>query len=447
MRIGRVILALCGMVFTPLLARAQAPVPAANQVAAVRVEEVSLASVQPEKLTFNTKLGLFPEKSITVKSLSFSAMTINGVPVYVSPLSGKFVMKKGEFLKLPDVQIVVYTRDLATLQPVRSVIDQGKVVVAGEVIAVVDGNLLEDLALRSLHPRVVMPFNKEIPVLIPGGDAGRTAALATLDVLEKAGPAAKLLGAFFPGQDAAWRSDLMRNQVKHVVLVRTSCTVVDGQNSYPLDFVQLGFWIGPSTVMVPEEAVKPWEFDAEAQSMLSARHAHVDKASITMSVQPVVPLDGAAADTGGAPAGAWTLAAGDFTIATEGNPPGSRVAYSPTSKAIEVRERASANNYALLRFKDGVTGDPVVSAPPAENGWDRLAVFRLVRNSAGDSVQTEVIFVPGTTNGQQIQFGQPIDDTGFGSPVFTQDGVIAMAQDETHATFLNSIKHLDEKAK
>jgi hypothetical protein len=319
-------------------------------------------------------------------------------------------------------------------------------VVAGEVLAVVDGNLLEDLALRSLHPRVVMPFSKEIPVLIPGGDAGRTAALASLDLLEKAGPAAKLLGAFFPGQDAAWRSDLMRNQVKHVVLVKTSCTVVDGKNSYPLDFEQLGFWIGPSTVMVPEEAVKPWEFDAEAQSRLSERHAYVDKASITMSVQPVVSLDGASTDAS-AVAAAWTLAAGDFTIATEGKPPGSRVAYSPASKAIEVRERASANNYALLRFKDGVAGDPVVSAPPAENGWDRLAIFRLVRNAADDSAQVEVIFVAGTTDGQQIQLGQPIDEMGFGSPVLTPDGVIAMAQDETHATFLSSIKHLDEKAK
>ena len=153
--------------------------PAANEVAAVRVEEVSLASVQPDKLTFTTKLGLFPERSVTVKSLSFSAMTVNGVPVYVSPITGKFAMKKGEFLKLPDVQIVIYTRDLATLQPVRSVIEQGKVVVAGEVSAVVDGNLLADLALRSLHPRVVMPFNKEIPVLIPGGDMGKTAAQAS----------------------------------------------------------------------------------------------------------------------------------------------------------------------------------------------------------------------------------------------------------------------------
>ena len=442
MRFGRVILAVCGLVLYPLLARAQAPVAAANQVAAVRVEEVSLTSVQPEKLTFTAKLGLYPEKSITVKGLSFSAMTVNGVPVYVSPISGKFAMKKGELLKLPDEQIVIYTRDLATLQPVRSVIEQGKVVVAGEVQAVIDGNLLADLALRSLHPTVVMPFNKEIPVFIPGGDAGRSTMLATLDVLEKAAPAAKLLGTFFPGQDAAWRDDLVRNQVNHIVLVKTTCTIVDGQNSYPLDFEELGFWIGPSTVMVPEEAVRPWEFDAEAQSMLSSRHAHVDKASVTMSV---MPASSEAADA--TTVGVWTLAGGDFTIAAEGKPSGDRVAYSPTSKAINVRERASANNYALLRFKEGITRDPVISAPPAENGWDRLAIFRLVRNQAGDSVQTEVIFIAGTTSGQQIQLGQPIDPTGFGSPVFTSDGVIGMAQDESHATFLSAIKHLDEKAK
>ena len=446
MRIGRIVTIALGALFAPLAIQAQAPILAANSVAAVRVEEVNLESVQAEKLTFDAKMGLFPERSITVKSLSFSAMTVNGLPVYVSPISGKFAMKKGEFMKLPDVQIVVYTRDLASLTPVRSALEQQKISVAGEILAVIDGSVLEDLALRSLHPRVVMPFNKEISVLIPGGDTGRTAALATLDLLEKAGPAAKLVGSFFPGQDAAWRNDLMTNQVKHVVLVRTSCTVVDGKSTYPLDFEQLGFWIGPSTVMVPEEAIKPWEFDAEAQSRLSQRHAYVDKASVAISVQPVTSLSSTPDASGPAQPVPWTLSGGDFTIDTEGKPSENRVTYSPTTSAIAVRDRDSANNYALLRFRNDIQGNPAASAPPAENGWDRLAIFRLVRNVTGDSIQTEVIFLPGTTEGHQIKFGQPLDELGFGSPVFTPDGVIAMAQDETHAAFLSSIKHLDQKA-
>ena len=444
MRAGQVLLGFCLVVSAPRVTLAQAPVPVGSQVATVHVDAVVLTGVQSEKLTFTTRLALFPERTVTVKSLSFSAMTVNGMPVYVGPLTGRFALKKGEPLRLPDVAIDIYTRDLATLGPLRSLIEQGKVAVAGEVLAEIDGNLFQDLAMGTLHPRAVMPFRMAIPMEVPGGSAGRTAALGTLDLLEVAGPAARLLGAFLPGQDAGWRADLLRDQVRHVVLVKTSCVVVDGKNSYPLNFEQLGFWIGPSTVMVTQEAVKPWEFDIETLAMLRARRAHVDERSMTMSVQPVKAVDGGSA---GLDEAAWTLAAGDFTIATEGKPPAGKVIYAPSNDVIDVRGRASNENYALLRFRDGNAGSPAVSASPAENGWDRLGVFRLVRDQAGDSVQVEVVFVAGTAVGRQIEFGQPIDELGYGSPVFSADGVIAIAQDETHATMLGAIKHLDEKTR
>jgi hypothetical protein len=55
------------------------------------------------------------------------------------------------------------------------------------------------------------------------------------------------------------------------------------------------------------------------------------------------------------------------------------------------------------------------------------------------------VLLPGTADGKQIRLGQQIDDSGFGSAVFTEDGVIGMVQDESTAILLSSVKHLEDK--
>lgn len=409
----------------------------------VKIESISLQSVQPDRIQLLVKLGLFPERSLKVKAFSFSNMKINKMPAYVSPIDGQFDMKKDQYLKLPDVQITLYYRDLASLEPARQAIEQQKVIVSGAISATLEASLVEQLAMHSFHPRVVLPFAKEIPVSVPGGPSGTAAALAILDVASRMVPGtAKLLGAVYPGQDSAWRNDVGNEQVKHLVLIRTSYTIVDDQASYPLQFEQLGFWIGPSTVMAPRETVTPWQFDPDAQLRLSSNHARIDKASIEITVQPVVTAASAMQDG----AALWSFHQKDFKIETEGKPAEDHIAYSDKATLIELRQRASANNYALLRFRDGIAGSPVKLAGPTGNGWDRLAIVRLVRSSAGDDLRTEVVLLPGTEDGKQIRLAQQIDDSGFGSAVFTEDGVIGMVQDESTAILLSSMKHLEDKA-
>lgn len=417
--------------------------------ATVKIESVSLQSVQPDRIELLAKLGLIPERSLKVKALSFSAMKVNGMPVYVGPIDGEFAMKKDEYLRLPDVRITVYYRDLNSVEPARRLVEQQKVIISGQITARMEANPFEQIAMHSLHPKVVLPFNKEIPVLIPGGEVGGQGALALLDMVAPVGQvAAQLLNTIImPGQDAAWRNEVGTEEAKHLVLIRTSYTVVDDKASYPLEFEQLGFWVGPSTVIAPEEAVEPWEFDPDAKTRLSENHAHVDKDSVAVTVQPMAGSSLSFADTATNRATQWSLKSGDFTIETEGKPAKDHVAHSTKITSVEVRERASSNNYALLRFRDGVVGSPVKLAWAADASWDRLAILRLVRNQVGKELRTEVVMLPGTSDGKQIKLGDQIDDSGFGSPVFTRDGVIAMLQDENSAVLLSSIKHLEEKAK
>ncbi|MGA3046504.1 MAG: hypothetical protein ABSD67_07775 [Terracidiphilus sp.] len=249
-----------------------------------------------------------------------------------------------------------------------------------------------------------------------------------------------------PGQDAAWRNDVATEQIKHLVLIRISYTVVDDKASYPLEFEQLGFWVGSSTMIAQEEAVEPWEFDPDAKTRLSENHAHVDKDSVAVTAQPMAGSSLSFVDTTTNRAAQWSLKSEDFTIETEGRPAKDHVAYSTKITSVEVRERASSNNYALLRFRDGVVGSPAKRAWAADTRWDRLAVLRLVRNPTSNELRTEVVLLPGTSDGKQIKLDDQIDDSGFGSPMFTRDGVIAMLQDENSAVLLSSIKHLEEKA-
>ncbi|MGA3046503.1 MAG: hypothetical protein ABSD67_07770 [Terracidiphilus sp.] len=126
-----------------------------------------LQGVQPDRIELLAKLGLIPERSLKVKALSFSAMKVNGMPVYVSPIDGEFVMKKDEYLKLPDARITVYYRDLTSIEPAGRLVEQQKVIISGQITARMEANPFEQIAMHSLHPKVVLPFNKEIVVLIP----------------------------------------------------------------------------------------------------------------------------------------------------------------------------------------------------------------------------------------------------------------------------------------
>ena len=153
-------------------------------------------------------------------------------------------------------------------------------------------------------------------------------------------------------------------------------------------------------------------------------------------MKPLVASD--AADTP-----AWTLTQGDFAIAAGGNSAKSRETYSPNLAAIKVRERASAGNYAVLRFRPEINGDPLRLAGSSVLGEDRVAMLRVVRNPDDGKVQPEVVLLPGSLSGQQIQLGQPVDESAFGSPVFTKEGAVGLLQDQGSATLLSAIKHAD----
>lgn len=404
--------------------------------ATVKIESFSLENVKSDRVEMTARLGLYPERSFRTHQLGFFAMRVNDIPVYVASLYGDFQLKKNETLTLPDLHITVYFRDVPSLDPVRKMIQEQRAQVTGQIAADLDASPLEKLALHSLHPRIVVPFSKQIAVAVPGGPLGSTAALAALDVATQAGPlAAAVVGAIAPGKDAAWRNRLATEEARHLVVVRTHGVLIDVEGALPLDYIQLGFWISPTTVLVPAEAIRPWDFDPDASARLGAGAA-IDKKSIELTVSPLL------ADA--SQAASWSLQAKDFKIAYDGSPAKESVVNSARGGATQIRVRGSANNYALLRFREGVTGNPVKFADPGAQDWDRLGVLRLERSSLSADPKAEVVLLPGNLETRQIRLTQQIDDSAYGSPLFSADGVVGMVVDENFAIAISSIKHVDE---
>lgn len=435
MELKRISLLAALLASLPVAIGAQQP---ANTVlpATVKMESFSIENVKSDRVEMVARLGLYPERSFKTHQLGFFAMRVNEIPVYVASLYGDFQLKKDETLTLPDLHITVYFRDVPSLDPVRRMIQEQRAQVTGQIVADIDASPLEKLALHSLHPRIVVPFSKQIPVAVPGGPLGATAALAALDVATQAGPlAAAVMGTIAPGKDAAWRNRLATEEARHLVVVRTHSVLTDADGSIPLDYIQLGFWISPTTVLVPAEAIRPWEFDPDASARLGAGAA-VDKKTIELTVTPLV----ADADK---PA-AWSLQAKDFKIAYDGAPAKESVVNSAKGGTTQIRERGAANNYALLRFRDGVTGNPVKFADPGAQDLERLGVLRLERASLGGDPKAEVVLLPGNLESKEIHLTQQIDDSAYGSPLFSSDGVVGMVVDENYAILSSDIKHVDE---
>ena len=411
----------------PGLLPAQAPLAPASQI---HIDSITADDLSSDRLRLVVRLTLTPFRSATVTSFSFTSMKVNDMPFYVAPLNVQLQMEKNKPVPMPDLHVTIYLRDLNSAEPIRKLLRDERAVVAGDIVAETKLNPLEQLVTHSMHPRIIVPFHQEIPVSVPGGHAGAAAALAALSLAQQFSPAAsQVLGNLSVGEDTDWRRDVEREQIQHLVRVRTSYTVSSGVGRSTFTMDQIGFWVGRSNVLVPAEALQPWVFDADTRAVIEREHGAVDPGSVDITV---TPLSARAAEK------PWQLSHHDFTITSQGKPQKERVIYSAEVTSLRALTRESADNYAVLTFSNTVSGSPVTLSLPASTP-QRWAVVRLVRATDSDDVTTEVVMLPGHIVDKRIVFDEPIDDSAFGSPVFSREGSVAMVQSETSAVMLNAL--------
>src|SRR5215472_17522934 len=132
----------------------------------IHVKGASIGTIDTSHLEVVVSLELTPGQSGTLKNLQLCSLRMNGLPVYAAPVEQEIALKKGEPIQFPPLTVSVYYHDLSTARPLEEILDKQTVHVEGELVSDLQVGFLGKLALHSQHPRIVVPLNQEVPVVI-----------------------------------------------------------------------------------------------------------------------------------------------------------------------------------------------------------------------------------------------------------------------------------------
>ena len=384
--------------FCVLFAAGQTP-PALQKL---QVQSVELADVSSDRVRLRVRLGGIAERDINVRTLSFDDASLNGIPLFSPPVSGPLRIAKGTPLSAAGVlEASIYYRDLPSLEPVRRMVREEKVLVRATVRIQPELNVVQRVALRTSNAWVSLKVERLVSVQMPGGRAGKTAAelaLAGADAVWVVGQR----GLEWRRERDAFTQELRRKYTGRVLPVETRYTVVRSGQQSPLLWRGLGFHAGDGEVVVPAEAVEPWLFDAPVADALAAGTLEIDPESVDVTVA------------------GYSLSKGSLVVAGVGRDKGKGLSVE-RRKTYALRDRGSVANVARLR----ATGLQGARLPETTNTGD-VAVFRL-RDGGG----SELLMVSAAMENGRPRLLNPVDSRAFGSPVIHANGVLGIVVGQT----------------
>ncbi len=398
-------------------------------IGTLQVRDINVVEIDTSHVKAAVDLTLVPAQSITLAEMRLCSLRLNGMPVFAEPLQQEIVLKKGVTTALPPLYVTVLFRDLYTVAPLSQMIERQSVHVEGELVAGVHLNLLEKLALSTLHPKVAISLDQEVPAKTPGTEMQRKVTLAVLSGIDTGLEAKARLEKYIPGSRPAWIASLEADAPMDLFVVESSFLVKQGDESFPVKVKELGFLVGTGTVMTTAEMRAPWKYDAELLSAVNSGAEKVEKKSQEMQLWPLnqsgVPLK---------------MSSKDFAVEMRGTADKDKVTSVDGSlDQIGVLRRASPDSLALLTLLTPATERGLMAAPVeegAKESWDQVAVFRLRTDRITKKVRVDVLQMEARREGKGIRLSEPVDSAVFGSPIVTPEGVIGMVQDEQAGTFL-----------
>jgi hypothetical protein len=420
---------LAALVAVPTLMAAQVPDTRPAPLS-VTLDGVDVKDVGADRAHFEVRSHLTANRNLKIKRVSFARMRLGGVPIYLSPIDEHLQLEKGVSANLPRIPVTVYFRDLDSLDPLSQAVQQGQTTLTGEIRADLDLNLFERVASRDLGPKADIPVDITLPVEVPGGSTGKTAAITAL----KAAQVAMNLGGSALGRVRAsqknWDNELITRFEPTLVIAesRYSLRTKDGQQ---VDYYVrgLGFRISEDNFILTGEMIEPWEYDPDVAAAIHSKDASLIKENTDLLVWPA----GETLD----PNSARAMSRGQILLqhlATK-----SDSAYTSVDNKrmkIKLLRRDSDSNFAVLHFTHPEDKGPIVTGAAVANGtqnWDRLTLFRV-----DDLGQLETVPTPAHTQNGRIILEDPIDDRAFGSLLIAQDGAVGVVQDEHSAMMMKS---------
>jgi hypothetical protein len=401
----------------------------------ITIENVSLGSVSGDRAQLAANVSLESSRNVSLREASFSQLHINGIPFYAAPISDRLVLVPNQkVMPSKPLLLTLYFHDLSSLKPLRSLIAENKVKVSGMAYASLDLNVAEKLFLLTSHPRVPVRIDNSVEVRIPGGTAGRLAALAMIDHaqsgLDRAGSAYQSTVQFF----SQWRQQLWNQYAPTLVLARATYEL-KGSKGKTIEFesTAMGFRLSGKQVVLPKSVLEPWKFDGyAAAAMKEDGGLKVSKYELWLW-----PANAALRDASGqlVPTQAWRLSKKQLRLLPFTKDDTEHLLLpieDGKNVKVTVHRRQGAAALGVVEITDPSAAPMSVQLADDSSihGETSLAVFRFPEGIEAREASPDLLLVSSTQISPEIKLDSPIDSTGWGSPVISQNGVIGIVTSE-----------------
>jgi hypothetical protein len=409
-------------------------------VGEVAFSDLRVQSFSTDHVDFGAHVMIRTRQKVEVQRVSFSEVTLGRTPVFVAPLEQKFQVAPGQLTVLPgEIHITTYFRDVDPAA-VEQILSGPTVKIQGTAVLDVDLNFFESVATLRRNITTLVPFGGDMPVTFPGGDLTREAALIAVRAATPLWAAAQqVAGKTGQVTGLSWSEQMLNQYSASLAYVLSKYQMRDKKGRvYAFNYSCVGFRISASEIVVPKEAIRPWEFDPRAILL-----AHESARLIADGDDVIVfPYGMAVQGPSDNPLNGLRLTLHDIRLAREGaaDMEIGVVADGAKHKRANVHRRVSLKNFAVLELANPANPPAAASAAGAletgKTSWDRVAVFRATVAAAGGAIQFETISPRVHRDGSALVLDDPVDRSALGSPVVTSEGVIGMVQDERGGSVL-----------
>lgn len=422
-----------------LSATAGAQTSSDQPIARVEVNDLRVVSVASDRIQFAGRVMLRANDRVEVHRVAFNGVTLAGTPVFLAPIDTRFEIQAGALSVLPgELQITTYFRDLDAAAFERA-LSSPAIKVEGEAAVDAELNFFQSVALLRRTVTAHVQVSGELPVTFPGGPLTRDAVLLALRTFK---PVLGAGGAAVNGATSSlglsWNQEMLQRYGDSLVYVVSTYNMRDKRGSVtPFSWTGVGFRISPSDVVVPKEAVRPWEFDTRAILLAQTAKAKVvaEGTDLLLFTQGMRVEGSPQSPTNG-----LSLARREVTLVREGDSDAevSVVADGKDRRRASVQKRVSLKNVAMLRISDAGAAAPSALANDIERGkpfWDKVAIFRGSVREDG-VVRFDAVAARVRRNGAALVIEDAVDRAAVGSPVASDAGIIAFVQDERGGSML-----------
>lgn len=381
-----------------------------------RIVEARLGRVSLEQLDLSLRVALRSSHDATIRSIAFTDAFVGQVPVWIEPIDGRWPLRSGQELLLPQtLQVRVQARDAVGAGDFGAIVRRGSVRVRASVKVAVATPWIARLFFMASTQTLVRRVEMDLPIQTGSGYLGPLARIGAdiADVAQR-GAATWLASGLnrLPG-----RSAVVARFGGAVAGVTTRYAIEAGGTPAARERRAAGAWWSPGVFCTTREVLEPWRFDvADATTLqLAGGRLRRDRGGVRIDAT----RDHAAVDL--------DLVRLDGLLP----PPDDRKLHTLVDgrpRRLRLGDREATANLVCLRLgrsDPAAAGAAPESAPPPPG--DDAAAF-----APGASVGLVWTRIAPATAGR-LRLETPLHRASFGSPLVARDRLVGLVASPTAA--------------